>query len=149
MSGRRSWLAGLAMAAVVAMACSDPSTAPSALSRGALDGLAARKVSDVAAAPSSIGWQAQSRALVAANNMSPLAATRVFAALSIAQYQAVLATPDSDQDDDLPANGVGAGGRSALEARRGAVAGASARVDRKSTRLNSSHSQISYAVFCL
>jgi len=128
MSGRRSWLAGLAMVAVVAMACSDPSTAPSALSSEALDGLAARKVSDVAAAPSSIGWQAQSRALVAANNMSPLAATRVFAALSIAQYQAVLATPDSDQDDDLPANGVGAGGRSALEARRGAVAGASARV---------------------
>src|SRR2546430_4118920 len=29
------------------------------------------------------------------------------------------------------------------------VAGAGTRVDRKSTRLNSSHSQISYAVFCL
>src|SRR2546430_7345154 len=27
--------------------------------------------------------------------------------------------------------------------------GSSARIDRKSTRLNSSHSQISYAVFCL
>jgi membrane-associated phospholipid phosphatase len=112
------------MAVVTAAACSDPGTAPS----GALDGLAAQKVSQVAAAPSSIGWQAQARALVGANNMSPLAATRVYAALSIAQYHAVLGTPDSDHDDQLPANGVGAGGRSALEARRGAVAGASARV---------------------
>jgi membrane-associated phospholipid phosphatase len=60
--------------------------------------------------------------------MSPLAAIRVYAALSVAQYRAVMATPDSDQDGQLPANGVGAGGRSALEARRGAVAGASARV---------------------
>ena len=128
MSGRRSWLAGLGMIAVVATACSDPSTAPSALSAEAGDGLAAQKVSDVAAAPSSPGWHAQARALVAANNMSPLAATRVYAALSVAQYQAVLATPDSDQDDELPANGVGAGGRSSLEAHRGAVAGASARV---------------------
>jgi membrane-associated phospholipid phosphatase len=93
-----------------------------------MDGLAVQKVSDLGASPSSIGWQAQARALVGANNMSPLAASRVYAALSVAQYQAVLATPDSDQDDQLPANGVGAGGRSALEARRGAVAGASARV---------------------
>jgi membrane-associated phospholipid phosphatase len=60
--------------------------------------------------------------------MSPLAAARVLAAVSVAQYQAVLATSDSDQDDFAPSNGVGPGGRSALEARRGAVAGASARV---------------------
>lgn len=119
---------GLVMVVAMATSCSDPSTAPPSLSRGAMDGLAARKVSDLAAAPSSIGWQEQARALVAANNMSPLAATRVYAALSVAQYRAVLATPDSDQDDQLPANGVGAGGRSALEARRGAVAGASVRV---------------------
>src|SRR2546430_5704890 len=32
---------------------------------------------------------------------------------------------------------------------RGRVDGTAYRVDRKSTRLNSSHSQISYAVFCL
>ena len=119
---------GLVMVAVMATSCSDPSTAPPLPSRGAVDGLAAQNVGDLAAAPSSIGWQGQARALVAANNMSPLAATRVYAALSVAQYRAVLATPDSDQDDQLPANGVGAGGRSALEARRGAVAGASARV---------------------
>jgi hypothetical protein len=82
---------GLAMVAVMATACSDLTTAPPAVSRGGMDGLAAREVSDLAPAPSSVGWQAQARALVAANNMSPLAATRVFAALSLAQYRAVLA----------------------------------------------------------
>jgi membrane-associated phospholipid phosphatase len=125
MSRRTLGKLGLAMVAFTATSCSDPGMAPSS---GAVAGLAAQKVSDVASAPSSIGWQAQARALVAANNMSPLAATRVLAALSIAQYQAVSAIPDPDRDDQLPANGVGSGGRSALEARRGAVAGASARV---------------------
>src|SRR5256886_6782906 len=36
-----------------------------------------------------------------------------------------------------------------LDRRRGTHAGDPEAVDRKSTRLNSSHSQISYAVFCL
>src|SRR2546430_8696735 len=36
-----------------------------------------------------------------------------------------------------------------IDDRRPAIAAARAREDRKSTRLNSSHSQISYAVFCL
>src|SRR2546427_1446878 len=51
--------------------------------------------------------------------------------------------------------GMGGGGRAAREdqggRRGGARRGARARdrIDRKSTRLNSSHSQISYAVFCL
>ena len=128
MSRRTLGTFGLAMVAVMATACADPSTAPRSVSTGGMHGLAAQRVSDLAAVPSSIGWQAQARELVGANNMSPLAAARVFAAVSIAQYQAVLATPDSDQDDLVSANGVGAGGRSALEARRGAVAGASAHV---------------------
>src|SRR5688572_32009722 len=42
------------------------------------------------------------------------------------------------------AAGLGAGGERALDA-----AAEKDPVDRKSTRLNSSHSQISYAVFCL
>src|SRR5256886_9825445 len=37
----------------------------------------------------------------------------------------------------------------ALQSRLGSCALSSAATDRKSTRLNSSHSQISYAVFCL
>ena len=122
---RTAWAIGLAMVAIMATGCSDPSTAPS---RVAIDGLAARGASDLAATPSSIGWHAQARTLIGANNMSPLAATRVLAALGVAQYRAVLATPDSDGDDLLPGTGVGSGGRSALEAHRGAVAGASVRV---------------------
>ncbi len=122
---RRFFPLGLALVTVIATACSDPGTAPST---AAMDGLAAQRVSGLAASPSSIGWQAEARALIAANNLSALAAARVLAAVSIAQYRAVSAIPDTDGDDRLPANGVGAGGRSALEARRGAVAAASARV---------------------
>jgi membrane-associated phospholipid phosphatase len=60
--------------------------------------------------------------------MSPLASGRVYAALSVAQYRAVMATDDADTDGQLPSNGIGTGGRSALEAHRGAVAGASVQV---------------------
>src|SRR3712207_7121236 len=42
-----------------------------------------------------------------------------------------------------------AGGRGALRDVRGEHRGADAVLDRKSTRLNSSHANISYAVFCL
>src|SRR3712207_7351001 len=43
----------------------------------------------------------------------------------------------------------GAGGSRRCAAARGPHPGAGAREDRKSTRLNSSHANISYAVFCL
>jgi membrane-associated phospholipid phosphatase len=112
-------------AAVVSVSCADPSTSPS--TSGAATTSASRGVSDFVA-PTSIGWQEQARTLVGANNLSPLAAERVYAALSVAQYRAVSATDDSDTGGLLPENGVGAGGRSALEAHRGAVAGASAQV---------------------
>src|SRR2546430_7752482 len=48
----------------------------------------------------------------------------------------------------LGAGGAGGGPGRAAHRRRGAGAGLPG-ADRKSTRLNSSHSQISYAVFCL
>jgi membrane-associated phospholipid phosphatase len=112
-------------AAVVSVSCADPSTSPS--TSGAATTTASRGVSDFVA-PASIGWQEQARTLVGANNLSPLAAERVYAALSVAQYRAVSSIDDSDTDGLLPENGVGAGGRSALEAHRGAVAGASAQV---------------------
>src|SRR5688572_32984292 len=44
---------------------------------------------------------------------------------------------------------IGAGRVGVRRWQRDRAAGAGAAVDRKSTRLNSSHSQISYAVFCL
>jgi membrane-associated phospholipid phosphatase len=112
-------------AAVVSVSCADPSTSP--LASGAATTSGSQGVSDFVA-PASIGWQEQARTLVGANNLSPLAAERVYAALSVAQYRAVSAIDNSDTDGLLPENGVGAGGRSALEAHRGAVAGASAQV---------------------
>src|SRR2546427_10903803 len=51
--------------------------------------------------------------------------------------------------DCRPLFGLGAGRRSADFSRRRADRLHSPLGDRKSTRLNSSHSQISYAVFCL
>ncbi|HET9386372.1 MAG TPA: vanadium-dependent haloperoxidase [Gemmatimonadales bacterium] len=85
-------------------------------------------VSNFTAAPASLGWHERARSLAAAGNMSPLAAARVYAALSVAQYRAVSATDDADTDGLVPESGLGAGGRSALDAHRGAVAGASAEV---------------------
>jgi membrane-associated phospholipid phosphatase len=82
----------------------------------------------ISTTPVSPGWQAQARTLAAANNMSPLGAARVYAALGVAQYAAVTAASEAMSDGQLPAQGIGAGGRSALEAEHGAVAGASAEV---------------------
>jgi membrane-associated phospholipid phosphatase len=116
---------GLMAAAIVSVSCADPSTSP--LTSVAASTSASQGVSDFVA-PASIGWQEQARTLVGANKLSPLAAARVYAALSVAQYRAVSAIDDSDTHGLLPENGVGAGGRSALEVHRGAVAGASAQV---------------------
>jgi membrane-associated phospholipid phosphatase len=74
-------------------------------------------------------WQQRARGLVAANNQNAQAASRVYAALSIAQYRAVQAVDGKKaSDDELADHGLGKGGRSRFEARRGAVAGASVRV---------------------
>src|SRR5688572_31535590 len=56
-----------------------------------------------------------------------------------------------DRSPDVLGRRIGAGGRVAGRRllRRGIRRAPRGEVDRKSTRLNSSHSQISYAVFCL
>jgi membrane-associated phospholipid phosphatase len=111
----------MVLAAAAVTACSaDHSFAP-------VHASTARFASDVVA-PSSVGWQEQARTLAAGANMSPLAASRVYAAVGVAQYRAVLQIDETDTDGVLPEHGIGAGGRSALEAQRGAVAGASATV---------------------
>ena len=110
----------------LASACAEQSTSTEparAVQAGTL-----RLVDGMDVTPLSLAWQEQGRTLVAANNLSPLAAARVYAALSVAQYRAVMAIGDPDVDGELSGSGVGAGGRQALEARRGAVAGASAAV---------------------
>lgn len=109
-------------AAFVAAACSD-------------SGITTTEPQPVAApatfvsGPASTGWQAQARALVAANSQSPLLASRLFAALGVAQYAALTDVDAAGSASGvMPQNGIGKGGRSAYEAERGAVAGASARV---------------------
>lgn len=118
---------GLALITILATSCSDQVTAPSAEMTAANDAHSSQ-VAKITVTPSSIGWQEQARTLVAANRVNALAAARVYAALGVAQYRAVRAIHDPDSDGLLPSNGIGTGGRSALEARRGAVAGASAEV---------------------
>jgi PAP2 superfamily protein len=117
---------GVMLSAVVGMSCSEPGIAPPATElANARVGRAELRV-DVT--PSSLGWQERARALIGENRVNPLAATRVLAALSVAQYGAVMEVGDADANGQLPANGIGVGGRSALEAHRGAVAGASVEV---------------------
>jgi membrane-associated phospholipid phosphatase len=121
------WKTSLLLSALaVTISCSDQPAGPAAGRSAAA--AANRTVSSFVTRPASLDWQQQARDLVGANNLSPLAAGRVFAALSVAQYQAAVAADDRGGEGALPAHGLGAGGRSALEARRGAVAGASAEV---------------------
>ena len=128
MSGRTFFRTlDLTLVAVIATACSDHTTAPSAASGRAIDGSRGQGAV-IVATPSSIGWQQQARALAGAARMSPLAAARLYAALSVAEYRAVSSVGGPVGDGELPENGVGKGGRSAFEAGRGAVAGASVRV---------------------
>jgi membrane-associated phospholipid phosphatase len=112
--------------AIIITACAEQPSAPAPGPSIPTD--ASRSVSSFVVTPASLEWQQQARTLVGTNNLSPLAAGRIYAALSVAEYRAVMAIDDVDQDGTIPANGLGAGGRSALEAHRGAVAGASAQV---------------------
>lgn len=79
--------------------------------------------------PAMVAWHTQARGLVGANNLNPLAAARVYAALAVAQYDAVIQADDSKHSDgDLTPDGFGAGGRGRVELERGAIAGASSQV---------------------
>jgi hypothetical protein len=108
-------------------ACADPSTAPR--TAPGPEPSAARSAKPVPNAPTSPAWHEEARALVAPARLDANAAARVYAALGVAQYQAVV-TADGhfDVEGPLPEHGLGEGGRRLLESRRGAVAGASAAV---------------------
>src|SRR5207245_7183295 len=78
-------------------------------------------------------WQEIARNFVMQSTVSrnSAAATRVYAYLSVAQHDAVVRAEDAiggNESETEPGNGLGRGGRSRLEADRGAVAGASAAV---------------------
>lgn len=116
------------LVSVLVGACAAPERSIGVRSSSPADPTPQFDVSSFVVAPVSLDWQQHARDLVSANNFSPLAAGRIYAALSAAEYRAVMAFDDADDDGTIPAQGVGAGGRSALESHRGAVAGASAQV---------------------
>jgi membrane-associated phospholipid phosphatase len=99
----------LAIAAAVLAGCDHGATAP-----GSPSPQGAPHLTGVV----TLEWQEQARTLVAAKRFNALTGGRVYAALSVAQHRAVKAADAS----------FGSGGRSRAEARRGAVAGASAQV---------------------
>jgi hypothetical protein len=107
------------IAAVAALTSCDPAPTgpePAALASVTMD-----------ARPITLAWHEVARDLVAANNLNALAAGRLYAAVGMAQ-RAAIAAVDGTGAGSSNAQGYGAGGRSLYEARRGAAAGASARV---------------------
>src|SRR5438034_1662694 len=73
------------------------------------------------------------------------------AGLTVQPLRSPWETKGRDRGDDGPVSVLGAGGQGTprLRGRRRRPPGAVRHEDRKSTRLNSSHTVISYAVFCL
>ncbi|HSL68828.1 MAG TPA: vanadium-dependent haloperoxidase [Longimicrobiales bacterium] len=110
----------LAVTALALAACSEQAEIPIAPSIES-----AVKLNGTATA----AWQEEARTQVAAHNLSPLAAGRVFALLGVAQYAAIVALEEPNDDEGvLPEFGYGPGGRRRFELQRGALAGASAQV---------------------
>ena len=124
-AGFSTFTASLVLGAAIFAGCS-----PDAASHGPTAPAGpALAVSSVPAGLVTLEWQEQARNLVAAARMSPLAGSRVYAAMSVAQHRAIEALEEEPRLAALgAAAGSSAGGRRGLEARRGAVAGASARV---------------------
>jgi len=120
---RLHWRSAAALFATVASACDSPMTATNVIPTDA------RALTATVSPPVSLEWQAVARTQVATNNMSALAASRLYAAVSVAQARAVIAVgSDAGVQGVGAGNGYGAGGRALYEARRGAIAGASVRV---------------------
>lgn len=106
---------------VAAAACSTEPVAPSA-------GLRRHPAETRGAPPVTLAWHTAARQQIATNNLNALVASRLLAAMSVAQARAVAAV-----DADLTGRGEarvprGAVSRARYEARRGAVAGAAVRV---------------------
>lgn len=111
------------------VACTEQQRSPVAPPAVSLSAKALTQAQQQASPPALVGWHTQARELVGANNLSPLAAARVYAALAVAQYDAVSQADDGKYPDGASApDGLGAGGPSRAQLERGAVAGASSLV---------------------
>jgi membrane-associated phospholipid phosphatase len=111
---RRAGARALPLCAFLLLACSEQ-TAPTAPQLDA---------AVFSAPPATLGWQEQARTLVAANNVSTLAAGRIYALLSVAQFGAI-GQVEGSRDGTIPVHGAGEGGRALFEMERGAITGAS------------------------
>lgn len=118
----RATLAAIALSAL--LACSEQPTAPPPA--GSLTPSAASadrgERGTTSRAPSTLAWQKRARDLVAVRRLTPIAAIRMYALHSVAQYAAVEAVSEHGDGDDR------GGSRARNDAQRGAIAGASARV---------------------
>jgi membrane-associated phospholipid phosphatase len=120
-------IVGLALLVGATLACADPAT--TTLTGPGSGPSTARSTAPIPNAPTSPAWQGEAQTLVAAARLDATAAARIYAALAVGQYRAVMdADGKFDVEGTLPEHGLGTGGRRLLEARRGAVAGASAAV---------------------
>jgi membrane-associated phospholipid phosphatase len=124
LTSRQRRAAGLAISVAAAFGCADQPTAPEPQ-----PSTPALKVAPFSTDLLSPQWQEQVRALVRSNSVSPVAAGRMYAAVSVAQYRAIIAVDEHlSTEGTLTDHGFGAGGRSRFEAHRGAVSGASVEV---------------------
>jgi membrane-associated phospholipid phosphatase len=122
-TSRQRSAAGLVIS-VALFACADQPTAPEL--HDAATTLKGAPFSTELLSPQ---WQEEVRALVRSNAVSPTAAGRIYAALSVAQYRAIIALDEHlSTEGTLTSQGFGAGGPSRSEAHRGAVSGASVEV---------------------
>jgi PAP2 superfamily protein len=124
LTSRQRRAAGLVISVAAALGCADQPTAPEPQ-----PSTPAQKVAPFSTDLLSPQWQEQVRALVRSNGISPLAAGRMYAGVSVAQYRAIIAVDQHlSTEGTLTDHGFGAGGRSRYEAHRGAVSGASVEV---------------------
>ena len=124
LTSRQRRAAGLAISVAALWACADQPTAP-----GSHPTAPALNVAPFSTDLLSPQWQEQIRALVRSNGISPLVAGRMYAAVSVAQYRAIIAVDEHlSTEGTLVHQGFGPGGRSRFEAHRGAVSGASVEV---------------------
>src|SRR5688500_1955038 len=86
---------------LIVLGCREGPTTPS-------DSSVAQSVSAASTQLLSPQWQERARSLVAANTPTPPAAGRTYAALSVAQYRAILAADENQSSDQ-------GGGRSRFE----------------------------------
>ena len=111
------------LGAVALSSCSERPTAPTRSSVQSSAVALDRGERDRSGAAATLAWEQITRTIVANRKLSPINAIRLYALHSVADYAALVAVGQGDEDSQ-----AGGNGRAAYEARRGAVAGASVEI---------------------